>query len=353
MQRPQIPIKFINASNVSPFVVIAIIALLSLASYYLVEKRSRHREKILKPAFFAFSVSLSLSVLLYTSHFSYDSSVFDKVVWWGNIYNVSPNNTWPASFKRRMEGIVMPERESCQTNAYATGGIIKDYGGTTPEIVVIGDSHALMWSGVVDMICKELSITVSFYAADGTPPFINLPLKKPKGKLIYFSAEDKYVFDKKRLEYIRDWKPKIIILVSKWAYVEDIHIADDLIQYIGKNKAQIILIEQPPVLFFGDRNAPQYLAYMGVHPKGNQKQYIKTTNSERYERGRELIRELSKKYTYCKVMSVADVFYRPPTSACVLEGSHVLYIDDDHLSQDGAMKLKDRLYEMIRNALNS
>ena len=139
----------------------------------------------------------------------------------GELYNVAPVDISPESKKRRMEGIDVPEREKSQASAYATGGVIRKYGGPKPEIVVVGDSHALMWSDVIDNICKELGLTVSFYAANGTSPFVKLPLKASMGNL-FFTAEEKYLYDSKRLDFIREWKPKIVIIVAKWANIEDI-----------------------------------------------------------------------------------------------------------------------------------
>ena len=74
-----------------------------------------------------------------------------------------------------------------------------------------------------------------------------------------------------------------------------------------------------------------------------------TTKSRKYEAGRDLIQKISSKYPYCTVVPVADVFYKAGAGAWILDGSRVLYIDDDHLSQDGALKLKDRIYEKIKD----
>jgi peptidoglycan/LPS O-acetylase OafA/YrhL len=348
--------SFTNHGIASTFVILTVIAIASVISYNLVEKPTRHRIKILRLASFAFFSSLCLSVfLLYaSSHFSYDCSAYSTPLWSGQLYNVNPVDTWPEQARKRMAGIDVPKRDPSQANAYATGGIIKQYGGPRPEIVVLGDSHSLMWSGVIDIICKELSITVSFYGADGTPPFINLPLTKDSSSgNLFFTAEEKYLFDCKRLDFIKEWKPKIVILVASWSGVRDIKATEDLVRFIGETGSKIVLIEQPPVLFFGDKNALQYLAFMGVIPKDNQRQYVQTANTLEYEAGRDLIRQISAKYPYCTVVPVMDVFYKTDAGAWVLDGSHVLYIDDDHLSQDGALKLKDRIYEKISDILKS
>jgi len=344
--------SYMDGGIISTSVVISIIALVSVLSYYLIEKPTRNRAKILRPAFFAFMVSLSLSIFLYTSHRSYDCSAYAKPLWSGQLYNVNPVDTWPESVKRRMEGIDVLERKNAQASTYLTGGVIKEYGGPKPEVVVFGDSHVLMWSGVIDMICKELGLTVSFYGADGTSPFVKFPLKASAGNL-YFTKEEKYLFDKKRIEFVKGWEPKIVILVGRWSDVGGIQATEDLVRFIGDAGSRIILIEQPPELFFGDKNAVQYLAFMGVVPKDNQRQYVHTTGKREYEAGRDLLQKLAAKYPYCTVVPVVDVFYKAGAGAWALDGSHVLYIDDDHLSLDGALKLKGRIYDTIKNAIDA
>jgi hypothetical protein len=250
-----------------------------------------------------------------------------------------------------MAGIDVPEREKSQASAYAAGGVIKKYGGPKPEIVVVGDSHVLMWSGVIDNICKELGLTVSFYGADGILPFVSPPLAKASKGDLFFTAEEKYLFNKKRLDFIGEWKPKIVIIAARWMDVKDLKVTEDLVRFIGDNGSRIILIEQPPELFFGDRNAMQYLAFMGVIPKDNQRQYVQTAHNPKYEAGRDLIKKISAKYPYCTVVPVMDVFYKVGAGAWILDGSQVLYIDDDHLSLDGALKLRDRIYDKIKEIL--
>ncbi len=313
--------------------VLVAITLMSLASFYLVEQPARHRKNILGFAAFAFVCSLSLSIFLYRSHLSYDCSKYSKLQWNGQLYNVNPTDTWPESIRKRMEGVDVPRRQASQADAYATGGIIKQYGGPTPEVVVLGDSHALMWSGVIDIICKQMNVTVSFYGADATSAFIRLPLTKPLTDDLFWTTEQKCLFDCKRLAFIKEWKPKIVVLGASWSGVGSMAVAEDLVRYIGELGSSIILIEQPPMLFFGDRNALQYVAFMGVAPKDNERQYIPTARSLEYEAGRNLIRQISGEYPYCTIVPVADLFHQEGAGAWVLDGPRVLYIDDDHLSQ--------------------
>ena len=58
------------------------------------------------------------------------------------------------------EGITAPGPQVMNENAYATGGLIRQYGGERPRVVVLGDSHALMWGAVFDDVFRELDLTL-------------------------------------------------------------------------------------------------------------------------------------------------------------------------------------------------
>lgn len=344
----------VNDRFVFKFSILFMIFIISVSSYFFIEKQTRHREYIIKPIFFLCVISLFLSTFLYKFPFSisYETSEYGEVIWRGQLYNVNPVDTWPASIKARMEGIVVPQREESLARAYLAGGIIKKYKQSIPEVVVLGDSHALMWSGLIDDICAELGLTVSFYGADGTSPFIDLPLKVTKGNL-FFTPEEKYEFDTKKMNFIKEWNPKIVILVARWDNIEDIKVVEPLIQFISEVGSKIIIIEQPPVLYFGDKNAVQYLKYLKLEPVSAQSRYIKARDMIKYEKGRSLIRSISYKYDFCSVVQVKDLYYKDHSGVLVFDGYSVLYIDDDHLSHAGAIRLKDRMFEKFEEIIES
>ena len=87
-------------------------------------------------------------------------------------------------------------------NYYTEGGITKFYDKEIPEVVILGDSHALDVVRILDEIVKELNVSISFYAAYGTPTFFSIPIKKIFEKETpFFSAEERYLFDKMRLRF--------------------------------------------------------------------------------------------------------------------------------------------------------
>ncbi|HEX2994373.1 MAG TPA: acyltransferase, partial [Anaerolineales bacterium] len=85
--------QFMDGSLISTGILLSLIVLVSVVSYYFVEKPTRHRIQILKPAFCALVVSLSISFFLCTARDFYDCSSYNKVLWEGQLYNVNPVNS--------------------------------------------------------------------------------------------------------------------------------------------------------------------------------------------------------------------------------------------------------------------
>lgn len=340
--------NFSTSSNNSLILLYSIILIivLSTLSYHFIEKTTRKSSKILPSIVVAFLASASYSVFLTFSESHQDTSMYNETIWKGQLYNVTPNIPMPDSVKKRMEGITVSTNQTSEYDYFAKGGIIKTYGKETPELVVLGDSHGVMWSGVLDEICAELGISVSFYATDGVAPFFNIPIEKQKSTT-YFSSEEKYTFDKMRLFYLKEWKPKVVVIAVKWS-IRDLQATQDLIKFLDGIGSKVLLIEQPPELFFGDKNTPQYLASINFTPLDDKRRYLPSGNSLAYQKGRDLIRQIAEDNAHCDYIQIADMFMNK-NEVWVLDGFDVLYIDDDHLSYSGALKAKNRLMQKLQN----
>jgi peptidoglycan/LPS O-acetylase OafA/YrhL len=331
---------------------IPLIVLFSALSYLYVEKRMRDKNQSIFYILLLFLVSLIFSFTLLNKHLTENVSMYSQTSWFGEIYNVAPPSNFLSEAQKRalevrMEGIFSPKPEFIQADLYEKGGSLRMYGGKTPEVIVFGDSHALMWAPVLNDIFKELKVSVSFYAANGTPTFFNIPVSRKKNTQ-FFSTDEKFIFDKKRLYFLHKWKPKLVIIAARWSEysVED---ARDLMGEINKVGAHVLLLEDPPVLYFGDKNTPQYLSYLNIKP--NNKQYVRVSNIDKFRQGNELVHQLRNLYNNCDYLSVADTFMYN-NKVWVLDKNDVLYIDDDHLSYKGVLKVRGRLTEKIKISLN-
>jgi hypothetical protein len=162
------------------------------------------------------------------------------------------------------------------------------------------------------------------------------------------SGEEKYRYDKSRLEFIKLWKPALVIICVRWDQSQAAHWTD-LLLFLEEYASNVLLIEQPPVLGIGDRNAMQYLCYKHIRPEPGVKRYLPISEETRSEYGRSLVRSLSREYKNCGVLATHDL-YCNESEALVLDGKNIVYLDDDHLVTYGARLAIPRLEQAIVGA---
>ena len=337
-----------TGAEYNKFFLFCIVFLLSIFSYHLIERPMRHNKRLTPYILLMLIVSVIYAYTLSNKELIEDVSRFNQTEWDGELYSVAPKEKISESVAIRMKGISFKKDLTDKRKAYLNGGIQKRVNEKPPEIVVLGDSHGLMWSRVLDEIATSLELSISFYAADGTPTFFDIPISK-SGKTFFFSEKEKFDYDTARLKYLKKWKPKVVIISRIWSTLHDKKIANDLVKYLGTIGSRVYFIEQPPELFFGDKNTPQFLSYSGLTPN-NDKQYIEYSNTESYKRGNKNLKTVVEQCNYCELIPVADIFIQDRNKSLVLDGKNVLYIDDDHLSYAGSLKAYDRLKTALKDA---
>ena len=212
---------------------------------------------------------------------------------------------------------------------------------------MLGDSHACMWAGVIDEIASDRKLTVSFYSAAGVSPFETLHGDPSKG----FSSVQMKAFNQAKMKRLEAWKP-VVILTARWSSVVQQERVRELIEKIGSTGSRICLIEQPPEIAVGDRNALQYLVHEGVGLKEGEAQSFKKANIHKVSAGIQLIHSIAQDYDYCSVIEVNDLYSTNEEYAWVLDGTEPLYYDDDHLSQQGALRAKALIEDAILTEVN-
>lgn len=333
-------------------VLLLLILLVSVVSYKFIEVPAR-RASIQSPALrfttVLFCLNLVLAFYLKTRPQAYDVSMYAQPEWRGNSYSSSPVDGWAAWSAVNTDGISATARDASVSTAYYSGGIIKRYGGPTPEIVLLGDSHALMWAGTIDQVAADLKLTASFYASYGVKPFIEIPIKRVRNSA-FFTSEQKFLFDTKLLECLTEWKPKVVVIAVRWSEVCTLP-SMDLIEFIGRNGSKILLIEQPPESTCGNKNLLKYLSYLGIQPDTHQRKTLKASQEVYYELGRKTMAEICRTHEFCSIVPTADIFLSDLGEVFVLEGRDVLYIDDDHVTQFGAEKARQRICDSVKSSI--
>lgn len=325
------------------------IVLLSVASYHLIEETTRRRQGIIPWIAGGFVTTATASGLLMSTSGLYDTSNFEQQTWYILYYDLLLRDTTPENFERIAGTMNIPDRVA-PPDAYLHGGLIIGDGDRDPEIVVLGDSHALMWSHTIRTISDKLGLKSSFYSMRGVSPFVNRPLSSDQ-QVRHLSASEKYQYDEARLRYIEKWHPLIVFVSVRWSTYANESIGD-LFEFLEQHAAHVILIEQPPELDIGNRNALQYLCYQQVHPEDGVLKYLPVGNTESGEQGREFVSSLARSYDNCRVLPTYNL-YAKGTQALCLDGRNVVYADDDHLSTFGTQMAVDRLEAVVTEILES
>ncbi|PHS68203.1 MAG: hypothetical protein COB23_09515 [Methylophaga sp.] len=335
---------------------IPIILVASVLSYHFIEVPTRRNVKFTPYILYIFIASIAISYIVKNKDHTEDTSFYNATEWHGDLYDVRPMIKDPLERpKGRMQGIVVITKNQeieaySDLEAYYKGGIRRLHGTKTPDIVVLGDSHALMWAKVLDDGAKELGKSISFYSAAGQPTFFEIPVKKSNPTSI-FSSDERYAFESAKVSFLEKWKPKVVVISTRWSDNNDVQEMEDLIQYLGSIGTKVLFIEQPPELFFGEKNAPKYLSFLGLVPSPkNTKHYVPYIPLEAYQKGLEAVKFITKKYDFCQLITTSDLFLNNDRVLAV-DAKDVLYVDDDHLSQQGALKAKARIMESIQEHL--
>ena len=339
--------------HTSPLQLAALMIVLALLSYYFVERTTRKMVHVFKftTAALVISTALSAYFVLGSYRLTYETEQFETVEFYAQQYDLSPTQE-PVSRELALKrtGIHAPPRNDVELqNSFKEGGIVKNYGNGTPEIVVLGDSHAQMWSRTIDQICEELKLSVAFNTMIATNPFIEIPLNKNVSSSPRYTTKQKYEFNQSVLTKLGEWKPSLVIVGHRWEGSNHSNSGkQDLLDYIGAYGGRVLLLEQPPVLSIGNTNTSMFLSYLNLDPNKSERQYIEAKDDPKVLKGRQTVRNLARQYLHVEYFKVFETFASGDGRAWILKGKTILYYDDDHLSNQGAMLLKEELKETIR-----
>lgn len=323
---------------------------LSLMCYLLIECPARKSSSVVYSSLaMAFSVLL-VSGLISRSSGLYDTSGFARPHWYGRFYDLQPRAQLGDAFEAIANTMNTPAREASSDSFLKAGIIAGSSNDAHPDVLLLGDSHGVMWSDAVSKACRNSGLSVSLWSMSGLKPFIDLPISA-KQEAHGLTADEKRRFDEKRVEAIRRWKP-VVILASRWSEVADDDVTD-LLEIAAEAECSVLLLEQPPELAgVGDRSALQYACFSGIRPKARQRQYFATDRQGDVKEGLSVLQRLSRRYPNCTVVPLHSL-YSQGDKALLIDGDQMVYVDDDHLTTYGASLAIPLIQEAVIDALKS
>lgn len=277
---------------------------------------------------------------------------FRAARWDGQRYNVNPVPEWPEKVRLRMQGIEITPRPQELVDVHRRG-IAARYGNHAMlDVLVLGDSHGLMWAPAIDAAARELKINVLYMTADGTPVFFDPAKPEATRDGIFFSQSEWSEFNLARLAVIRQQRPRLVLFGSGWRPEATPHTLP-LLHEIIAHGSKVIFIEDAPDFAIGDKNAPSYMAYLGVRPASDGRAFTNRVDWGHTAREREAVDALVASCPEaCGVVEVRDLYQGPDNGLLILASETPTYIDDDHLSVVGAMFAKSRIQKALATALD-
>ncbi|WDE98208.1 acyltransferase family protein [Lentisphaera profundi] len=223
------------------------------------------------------------------------------------------------------------------------------FGKDSPQVVLIGSSHARMYAPIIHEICEELNISSAYFTASGTSaPFVS-EFYDPKN--VKIGGNDRSEYDEIKRKNLALWKPNIIITIDRYEeFFSDPNIEQIYKLYfseLNKYSSNIITLEQIPIagtasnlLLNLERNKFKNNS-MSEHPK-----HTKVRNL-----AHKVINNLCKEYDI-DFIKTQDLFLNSDGKVIFADKNNVTYYkDDDHLNDHGARLVKSRLKAAILRAL--
>lgn len=250
------------------------------------------------------------------------------------------------AFRVIADSVRAPEREASEI-AYKEGGIIRRRLTEEPRVVLIGDSHGIMWSKVIDDVTEELGLTTSLWSMNGESVIMqSTPTES------YLTKSERSEYDAQRRYYIEKWNPDIVIVAARWENISK-DSAALLFQFLEAHAKNVLLVESPPVLdSVGNRSFHQYLAFLGIRPDlSNTNQVWNRFDLTSTQTTRDKLVKFALERSNFSFLPTADLFALK-TGVVVASGRDVYYLDDDHLTDKGARVATSRIQSAIQNLLN-
>jgi peptidoglycan/LPS O-acetylase OafA/YrhL len=271
--------------------------------------------------------------------------IFDQPAFTGTLYCVAGWNRDEIKKSERYHDVAFPPDQHL-SRVWSSGGIVHSWGGGQPRIVVIGSSHALMYSKVIDDVCKSLGISVAFLSADSTPVFFSATVNNrfPSHQL----AQE---FDLARKKWIAEWNPSAIIVIDKWDGYGDnpSEFRKRFHAFLGEitpHASKVIVFTQVPVLRLGsNKNLREFVSWhfdatgSPPHITPDEKNAVRASLHQ-------IMHSIANEFSNVQVLNL-DVHFDKEKGVQYYSGRSFFYADNNHLSDAGAASVREEIVDAI------
>lgn len=332
-------------------IIVIVTFFMSYLSYTFIENKTRNYKHTPKLVLLGIAVISSLTLYFQSNLYSpFYKSEFNKQISYVEYFDISPSQSILQNFLNNDNlryDVVIPKKLKKYNEAYKTEGIIEEKKKGIPKVMLIGDSHGVMWAKTFNEIASQLNTSISCYTSNGVNPFFNISdLEDQKENTIY-TKKQRVDYAKSILINIEKWKPELIVFACRWDGLNNDskkHF-EDLLSFLEKRNSKVLVLTQPPVLhFMTDRNASQYFTYLGLKPMNGYN--LIDVDTTAVVTNNNYIKSLPTTYSN---VSVYDVFesMMEKNKVKISSNKEVLYFDDDHLSYYGTSIHKDNIKSII------
>jgi peptidoglycan/LPS O-acetylase OafA/YrhL len=262
---------------------------------------------------------------------------FDRPSFLGELYSAGKiDGTNNISQSIDYYDVYFPRQEARPGDSWRTGGVIHPYGGGTPKVVVLGSSHALMYSKLIDDICRERSLSVAFLAMDyGTPAFFESPVNPN-----FASQAEAQAFDQARRKWLRDWHPQAVLVIDRWDGWASRKQGFDLklrsfLQEVAPLAGRVLFVTQAPVIAGAADVNLRELVTRRFRRDGKLPRLYPDRNEALRLRTMAIAQSATKDFPNLRVLRADLPFYNADGSVKYACGRAFFYANDNHLTTIG------------------
>lgn len=319
---------------------------LGTTAYFVIEQPLRHRgagrSRRLAAIAGGFAAVVALSAFVATRPRVADPAHrFDTPVFSGLLFNSGRPATLNTDTAVHFYDVEFPPVPDPTREAWRTGGIIHPYGEGAPRVVVLGSSHALMYSRLIDDLCRELTIPVSFLGLDAHS--------------VFFGEPENREFDEARRRALAEWRPDVVFVIDRWeARAPDapalVARLEPFIAELSAHTRRIEWVAQVPVM--PGENQVNLREYVTWRARGGRDLPALAPDAREPLRQRitTAVEQLAARTSSLHVLRADRPFYLADGTIRYADGRRFLYADNNHLSEAGANIVRDQFRIAIAGA---